>query len=98
MSHIFISYSRKDQIYARQLADELILRGFDVWIDDRIDYGDDWELEIFKAIDNCVAFVIIMTPNSYESKCVRRECHYAEKRNKPPFPCFLKVKNFHVMV
>ncbi|MBE2271842.1 MAG: toll/interleukin-1 receptor domain-containing protein, partial [Anaerolinea sp.] len=51
MSHVFISYSRKNQPYARMLADELLRRGFDVWIDDRIDYGEDWEDVIWKALD-----------------------------------------------
>jgi hypothetical protein len=36
MSHVFISYSRKDQLYARMLAEVLRQQGFDVWIDDRI--------------------------------------------------------------
>ena len=87
MSHIFISYSKKNRDYARQLADKLLELGFDVWIDDRIDYGENWEREIFKAIDGCSAFVVLMTPESYESDWVLRECQYADKRKKPQFPC-----------
>jgi small GTP-binding protein len=93
-SHIFISYSKKNREYARRLADGLLNEGFDVWIDDRIDYGDDWELAIFKAIDLCSAFIVIMTPNSYESKWVRRECHHADKRSKPLFPLLLEGEEF----
>jgi hypothetical protein len=89
MNHIFISYSRQDRDYARKLADSLLDAGFDVWIDDRIEYGDDWERVIFKAIDDCAAFVVVMSPASSESRWVQRERHYAEQRNKPPFPVLL---------
>lgn len=94
MSHIFISYSRKDQIYARQLADELLRRGFDVWIDDKIDYGDRWQRVIFKAIDDCAAIIVLMTPDSAESEWVEREYNYAHKRKKPQFPILLEGEEF----
>lgn len=94
MTHIFISYSKHNHDYARQLADHLLSLGFDVWIDDRIDFGEDWELAIFDAIDKCAAFIIVMTPDSYDSKWVRREYHYAEKRKKPEFPVLLEGEEF----
>jgi len=94
MSHIFISYSRKNQTYARALADELLRRGFDVWIDDQIDYGDRWQKVIFKAIDDCAAIIILMTPDSLESEWVEREYNYAHKRKKPQFPVLLEGEEF----
>ena len=39
MAHIFISYSHKDKAYVHRLAETLQNENFDVWIDDRIDYG-----------------------------------------------------------
>ena len=39
MSHIFISYSHKDTVYAHGLAKTLYDDGFEVWIDERLDYG-----------------------------------------------------------
>jgi hypothetical protein len=53
MPHVFVSYSRRDQDYAHKLAEDLRQHGFDVWIDDRIDYGDQWFNEIVKAIEDC---------------------------------------------
>lgn len=94
MSHVFISYSRKNGLYARQLADFLGAKGFNVWMDDRIDYGDMWEKIIFQSIDDCAAFIVIMTPDSYDSAWVRREYHYAEKRKKPQFPLLLEGEEF----
>lgn len=94
MSHIFISYSKQNKDYARKLAEQLKQQGFEVWIDDRIDYGDTWERVIFKAIDECMAFLVIMTPESYASDWVLRECQYADKRKKPQFPMLLDGEEF----
>ena len=33
MNQVFVSYSRKDEIFARQLAADLDRDGLDVWID-----------------------------------------------------------------
>ncbi|MEP7293851.1 MAG: toll/interleukin-1 receptor domain-containing protein [Chloroflexota bacterium] len=94
MSHVFISYSKKNKAYARKLADHLLANDFDVWIDDRIDFGANWEREIFKAIDDCAAIIVIMIPDSYESIWVQRERQHAENRNKQPFPLLLDGEVF----
>jgi len=90
MSHVFISYHKNSsRDYARRLADHLIASGFDVWIDDRIDYGTNWEQMIFEAIKQASAVLVIMTPGSYTSRWVQAERLYAEKTNKPIFPVLL---------
>lgn len=89
MSHIFISYSRKDQPYARALAEKLLTEGFDVWIDDRIDYGEDWWPIIVQAIRDCSAFVVLMTPDSDKSRWVQREVMIADDYPKPTYPLLL---------
>lgn len=95
MEFLFISYSRQDVTYARKLADALLERGFDVWIDNKqIEYGANWEKEIFRSIDQCAAFIVLMSPASSDSTWVQRECHHAEKRNKPPFPILLEGEEF----
>jgi Tol biopolymer transport system component len=94
MSHVFISYSKKNRSYARKLADHLLSLGFDVWIDDRIDYGEMWERTIFKAIDDCAALIVIMTPESYASDWVLREIQYADRRHKSQFPVLLDGEDF----
>ena len=68
--------------------------GFNVWYDGRIDYGTSWEQVIFKAIDDCAAFIVVMTPQSWESDWVLRECQYADKRKKPQFPLLLDDEEF----
>jgi hypothetical protein len=52
-------------------------RGFDVWLDDRIDFGNRWWRTIVRAIRACAAFVVVMTPDSEESEWVEREVHLA---------------------
>ncbi len=89
MAHVFISYSKKDRDYARKLADYLITSGFDVWIDDRIDYGDDWWQTVVRAIRECGAFITIMTPDSEQSRWVQRELTIADSEHKPMFPLWL---------
>ena len=89
MSHVFISYSQKNGEYARKLADKLLVEGFDVWIDDRIDYGDDWWRTIVRAIRKAKAFIAIMTDESNGSEWVQREVTLADKHKIPAFPVWL---------
>ena len=90
MSHIFISYSHKDSGYAHQLADALHSRGVEVWIDERLDYGSQWPHEIQKQLDSCGAFIVVMSPRSFESEWVQSELQRAKRKQKPIFPLLLE--------
>src|SRR5664279_2493239 len=94
MSYVFVSYSHLDREYARKLADHLLANGFDVWIDDRIDFGSRWMHEIFTAIDDSSAYIVIMTPRAYEREWVENERLYAKRRNKIVFPLLLEGEAF----
>lgn len=96
--HIFISYSKKQQKYARAYADYLIQNGFDVWIDDRIEYGDNWWDAIVEAVSNCAACSVIMSPDSKKSRWVDREVLLADSQNKPIFPLLLEGDNWPIFV
>lgn len=98
MTHVFISYSRSDSAYAGKLADHLIGQGFDVWIDDRLAVSEEWWPTIVKAIDECSAFAVIMTPASFDSKWVKREVGLADGAEKPMFPILLKGENWPIFV
>ena len=88
MAHVFISYHKdSSRAYARQLADHLIAQGFDVWIDDRIDFGSEWERAIFEdGLDRAAAVIVVMTKGAWESRWVRREREYAEYKQLPIIP------------
>ncbi len=89
MGHIFISYSHKDKTYANLLQQHLLEQGFEVWIDDRIDYGAHWPAEIEKCLRGCGAFILIMSSKAYESEWVQNELNLARKLKKPIFPLLL---------
>ncbi len=86
MGHVFISHSHADKDYAAALADDILQHGFDVWIDDRIEYGDRWLDAIFKAITEASAVVVIMSPASQESEWVQKEYLYAKELEKLLLP------------
>jgi hypothetical protein len=90
MGHIFISYSHKDTKYAHALADHLKNIGFDVWIDERLDYGSQWPYEIQKQLDSCDAFLLVMTPRAFASDWVQSELQRAKRKRKPIFPLLLE--------
>jgi hypothetical protein len=90
MSHIFISYSKKDIVFARHLKWLLEARGFRVWMDEKsIDPSDDWWETIEASVVNCAAFTVIMSESARQSRWVRREVLLAENLGKPLFPVLL---------
>ena len=89
MGHIFISYSHKDSSYIHKLAEALVNEGFEVWIDDRIDYGDEWPMVIQDRLDACDAFILVATEDAYKSKWVQKEVTRAQRISKPFFPLLL---------
>jgi hypothetical protein len=97
-NQVFISYSRQDQTYARNLANDLRKRSFDVWIDDRIGAGDRWWSTIVQAIHDSAAFIVVMTPDSEESEWIEREIMLALDEGKQIFPLLLRGKNFAIFI
>lgn len=90
MSHIFISYSKKDFEFAEKLRQVLQDKGFVVWMDEtRLSPHEKWWTAIEQNIISCGAFIVIMSPSSQESDWVEREILVAEKYRKPIFPVLL---------
>jgi len=90
MGYIFISYSHKDRKYVQRLAESLEQEGFNVWIDDRMDYGLNWPNEIQQRLDDCDALILVMSPQSFTSKWVQNEINRALRKEKPIFPLLLQ--------
>jgi tetratricopeptide (TPR) repeat protein len=92
MSHIFISYSRKDSGFVDQLIQDIEKRGIAVWVDRQdIGGGETWRAAIADAIRSCLAFVIVLSPNSTESKNVSRELSLAESHNRQIIPLLYQL-------
>ena len=87
MSHVFLSYSRRDAEQVRRLFSKLEQAGVDVWLDrDDIRGGDQWRRQIVAAVDDCGAFIIVLSPNSVRSDNVRKELDLAESAHKRILP------------
>ena len=91
MSDIFLSYSRKDAEQATELAARLRERGVEVWIDKLgIEAAKSWSKEIVRAIDECRAFVVLVSDNAQRSTNVSREVGLASEARKPMLPVMLE--------
>jgi formylglycine-generating enzyme required for sulfatase activity len=89
MGHVFISYSHKDKPYVQRLKEALQKNGFEAWSDEHIDYGDEWPRIIQKHLDECEAFIVVMSKNSFESDMVQNEVTRAREKKKNIFPLLL---------
>ena len=84
---IFLSYSRSDTEFMRNLCADLRSEGFRVWIDEGLDPGTKrWEEEVERAIEHARAIVTILSPASKQSLWVGRELSYGEGRGIRVFP------------
>ena len=90
MAKAFVSYSHKDSEYAHKISDELTSWGITPWIDDRIDYGTQWPIVIEQNLDECDAFILVMSKSSKKSKWVQNELAYAQEKKKRIFPLLLE--------
>ena len=97
MGHIFISYSHKDKEYVQKFHDALQNRGFHAWMDDRIDFGDEWLKVIQKHLDESDIFIVIMSRNSFESDMVQNEIARAREKRKTIFPLLLDGENWLIV-
>ncbi len=84
---VFISYSRLDQTFVRELMNALSASGREVWVDwESIEKGTFWRERIQAGIDNQDAFVFVVSPSSLTSEICNRELAYAIAQNKRILP------------
>lgn len=86
MQRVFISYSRKDQSFVRQLARDLDQDGIMVWIDMEIPPGVRWRNAIQEGLDTCEVLILVISPDSMTSDNVAEEWQYFHGRRKPIIP------------
>jgi hypothetical protein len=69
MPRLFISYSRKDIVSARQLTEAFSTLGIAFWIDwEGIPLTVDWWKEIEKGIEEADLFLFLISPDSAQSR------------------------------
>jgi len=87
---IFISYSHADQDAARELHHALVASGLQCWRDEKcIRAGDDFAVEITRAIRECATFVLLLSPASSSSDYVWKEVAIAHHFRRPITPVLL---------
>ncbi|HEY5729449.1 MAG TPA: toll/interleukin-1 receptor domain-containing protein [Anaerolineales bacterium] len=91
MGHIFISYSKKDLVYAEKLISALKREGFNPWVDvEGLGAGTHWQNRLLEQIKTCDAYILIMSRNAKKSKWVPDELVTAKGMGKPIFPLLLE--------
>ena len=99
MARIFVSYSRRNKDFCKQLTDELQKREFDFWVDwEGIPPTVDWMKEIEKGIEEADSFLAIVTPDWMSSRVCIDELNIAVKNGKrliPVVPCDIAWNDVH---
>lgn len=87
MNQIFISYSRKDVEFARQLTESFAAQNMESWVDwEDIPPSVDWIKEIEKGIEETDFFVFIVSPDSIRSDACAQEVAHAILNGKRIVP------------
>src|SRR6266498_275335 len=99
MTHIFISYSRKDIDFAGKIVQALAEKEVDTWIDwKNIPKGEYWEQEIYRGIEEADAFLFLISPDSVRSRICNKEIAHAVINSKRILPIVIRdtdVASFH---
>ncbi|MCQ2521724.1 MAG: TIR domain-containing protein [Lachnospiraceae bacterium] len=87
MGRMFISYSTKDMVFAKRIAQELSAWNYSYWMaPDMIPAGSSYAKEIPQAIESAQAFILILSANSMNSIWVEKELDHALSHRVRVFP------------
>ncbi len=91
MEHVFTSYSSRDAQIVDTIVGRMSQAGLRVWLDRaEIKAGNAWSVQIVEAIDNCPAFVLMLSPNSAASKEVQQEVYLSHESRRAMFIVMLE--------
>jgi len=98
MSHIFISYARRDIDFAQKIVDALAENNLDTWIDLKsIPKGENWEKEIDRGIEEADAFLFLISPDSVKAEGCEREIKHAVNNGKRILPIVIRDTNREII-
>jgi PQQ-dependent catabolism-associated CXXCW motif protein len=87
MGHVFISHASENRDEANELVALIESKGMTAWIAPRdVRPGFDYSEELQRALENCAAFVVIVTADANTSPYVRAETEMAFSNQKPMLP------------
>lgn len=85
--HVFISHGSDDRDEANALSAFIEARGIKTWIAPRdVRPGQDYSEQLQLALEQCAAFVVLVTDKANTSPYVRAETEMAFSNSKPIFP------------
>jgi hypothetical protein len=95
MSHVFVSYSRKDAEFVEMLRQRLRDANFEVWTDSGVRPGNDWRTEIDDAIRDAFVVLVVVTPAARVSEYVTYEWAFALGAGIKVIPMILQATPLH---
>jgi pSer/pThr/pTyr-binding forkhead associated (FHA) protein len=92
VDHIFIAYAREDwEDLVAPLTVALQDAGMQIWVDQYLVQGsDDWQSAIEQALHECWLMVLILSPETLDSRYARLAYRYFINREKPVIPLAYK--------
>ena len=88
--YIFISYAHKDSHTVLAIINELIAAGYNVWWDEGIDPGTEWDENIAAHVKGCGYFVAFVSNNYIASKNCKDELNYSRDLDKDQLLVYLE--------
>lgn len=96
---VFISYSRSDSGFVKDIAKWLQEAGCTVWQDiSGLRGGETWASGIDKAVRGSDVVIVVLSPNSNASEWVRKETLLAMKLHKPIVPILFRETEIPVQL
>lgn len=91
-SQPFISYSRRDLPFVRDLVHSLRQANIEPWLDlTGVSGGDRWDARIESALKECPYCLVVVSTYSMSSVEVQRELEFALQQKKPVIPVLLQT-------
>ena len=79
--YIFVSYAHKDSEIVLPIIASL-QKKYNVWFDEGLHYGKEWDEEIIEKLKNCSMFIFMVTNASLCSQNCKDELEFAREKNK----------------
>lgn len=79
--YIFVSYSHLDTKEVYPFIEEL-QKKYNVWFDEGLHSGEEWDVRISSKLTGCAAFLFLMSDHSLSSKYCKGELNMAANRDK----------------
>lgn len=92
---VFLSYSEADKTYARKLRSSLSQRlNLQIFTAETLSAGEDWVSQLKDELSQCDIFVVLLSPDSVDSKWLLHELGAAWALNKPIIPIVTQPEIF----